>query len=281
MGSQLMTGVRVSYAIEIDTLPYERRQQELPTLVGRGGFAHWFAPFAHPELPSELARLRDADGESVLAFGHVYGEMGYGTFSDSLDLDWVTQRMKAGQTTAMGDPLPWLRAHAAGISLCLEISEALAKQGGKRFSRQWLDRCDGAIFGHRGSTHRISIEHLDSLHRLRPGSTAPKPIDIARAIRRHIINANVGGITRSVSVNESGADQTFFRYSTPLEVAYWHLANVVDGGTVKRCEADGCGGVFIQTDPRQRYCPKRWRQLESSCATRQRQRKTPRGKARG
>jgi hypothetical protein len=95
---------------------------------------------------------------------------------------------------------------------------------------------------------------------------------MAREWRRQIINANLRGIYRYVSIDDSGKDRSFFGFSAPIEVVYWHLATVIDGGMVKRCEAQGCGGIFVQTDPRQRFCPKRWRQRESSCAMRQRQR---------
>jgi hypothetical protein len=95
---------------------------------------------------------------------------------------------------------------------------------------------------------------------------------MAQHIRNTILNRNVSRIYRYVATDEKGKDRSFFGFHAVIDVVYWHLANLIDGGIVKRCEADRCDGLFIQSDPRQRYCPKRFRQQESPCATRQRQR---------
>jgi hypothetical protein len=199
--------------------------------------AHWYAPFVHTELPAELAKLRQADQEQALDFARTYGELGFsslaGTWEQATHLD-----LESGQRSTGGDPLPWIRAHASGVYVCLAVAHALTTP--KLVTRKFLDDFNGWPY--------------------------------ARQLRAEIINRNVTRIYRYVSVDDKGRDRTFFQFRARVDVAYWHLANALDGGTLKRCSADGCSGIFIQTDPRQRYCPKRWRQRESSCAMRQRQR---------
>jgi len=92
---------------------------------------------------------------------------------------------------------------------------------------------------------------------------------LARQVRRSLINPNIKGISR-VLKEVGGKDQSLLQFQALIEVAYWQLADVVDGGRVRRCEASGCGAVFIQKDRRQRFCPPRFAQQESPCAIRER-----------
>jgi hypothetical protein len=110
------------------------------------------------------------------------------------------------------------------------------------------------------------------------------PLNRARAVRRALINPNIRGIHRAIGVDDSGKERSIFTYSALVEAAYWHLANAVDGGIVKRCERSGCGALFIQTHGKQRHCPPRWnhregaRKQESPCALSARQTKLQAGR---
>ena len=59
--------------------------------------------------------------------------------------------------------------------------------------------------------------------------------------------------------------------ATKIEVAYEHLATTITHGSVKQCE--GCGELFIQVDPRTRYCPRKERGKDSRCSLSKRQRR--------
>ena len=269
-GSQLLQGVRAAYVIDEDTLRLAGRRQKVAVLLGVGRIAHWYAPFVHEELAGEVAKLRLADEHQILGFATTYGELGfrslvtYGPGIKSPEALWRQAThldRKTGKRSMGGDPLPWIRAHASGIYVCLAISNALTSGLSTKRLRALLDSFYGMPYG--------DAVELGTIETARSGQ---KPLDAARDLRALIINANLRRVHRYVSVDEKGKPRSFFGYSAPVDVVYWHLANLIDGGTVKRCEAEGCGGIFIQADPRQRYCPKRWRQRESSCAMRQRQR---------
>lgn len=292
LGSQVFRGVRADYFISQDTLALERagQPQTVAVLLGRGGIAHWYAPFVHTEVPGELAKLRAANEQEILDFAATYGDLGFPSLSGSSGaLLWHAVQIAAkgaGAREAVnrafrarmfhhdpqtrrqsmgGDPLPWIRGHATGIYICLTFTEALNKRMRPNELEKLINSFNGSMYG-RGDV----VAQFGTAWR---GET---PVEMARHWRREIINSNLRGITRYVSLDDKGKDRSFFGYDAPVSVAYWHLANAIDGGIVKRCEANGCGGLFIQTDPRQRYCPKRWRQRESSCAMRQRQREARR-----
>ena len=231
-------------------------------LFGIGGRKdNWFAPFVHRELPGELAKLRDADDEAILSFARVYGQIG--PFPGLVDVETVDPPTRKGPVWYGGDPLPWIRAHAWGTHICLAITDALTRKVPAGRMRQLLESFEGIAYGTLGKMGSVEIV----LSELGRGNGEA----MARVLRRQIINRNLKGVHRYLTA-DGKVDRSFFQADPMVSAVYWHLANVIDGGTVKRCEADGCGAYFIQMDARQRNCPKRWRQGESPCAMRQRQR---------
>jgi predicted RNA-binding Zn ribbon-like protein len=64
-----------------------------------------------------------------------------------------------------------------------------------------------------------------------------------------------------------------FGFAVSMDAIYWHLADTVTQGNVKRCAYTGCGHVFITTNRKRRYCPRPTGVLgESLCSNRDRQR---------
>lgn len=259
--AQVVQGVFANYHVTYDP----RDQVEL--LVGEGPISDSFAPFVHSELPGELAKLRDASAADVQDFAQRYGGLGPVQLAPP----------HGGYEPSLLDPshcplsLPWIRAHAWGTHICLAITEALSRAASDDELRRLLLPWDDTRVGRIGPGARCF--DLEALTVFGAGSLIEGgPTDAAHAVRGHIINANLRDIYRYVEWDR-GTARTYFGYTVTMSVIYWHLADVIDGGIVKRCEADGCGGFFIQTDPRQRYCPKRWRQRESACALRMRQRR--------
>jgi len=233
-------------------------------LVGCGAPTKWFAPFVHSELPGELAKLRTATDADILVFAERYGQLGFQGSHNGEWLEWG----KVGRIRYGGDPLEWIRAHGRGAHICLEITEALSKKP-KESSR----RLEALIKEYSDATYGVPVGVYEVAYRSSGSVTlAQSPEQDARSLRREIINRNLRGVQRYVSVDsETKRDRSYFHGSVSA-VVYWHLANLIDQGTVKRCEAEGCGAVFIQDDPRRRHCPPQWGQQESPCALRQRQR---------
>lgn len=258
-GAKLFCGVR-EYFLDQDVLPIEGRRRPVEVLLARGSWRHWYAPFVHSEIVGEFAKLRSADPPAILNFAAVYGDLGFAALvtdpADAFHVDATTGARSQG-----GDPLPWIRAHAAGVHSCLLLTDALQRDASKSTIGKLLATLEDQAVGEHAEIYRL---------RLPAGRT---PAAVARAVRNGILNPNLTGIYRYVTYDtKDKIDRSFFGFRAIVHVLYWHLANLIEGGTVKHCEAEGCDGLFIRSDPRQRYCPKRFRQNESACSARQRQR---------
>ena len=214
----------------------------------RGEAKRRYVPMANEKLPNVIAKLTPGKDKDVLEFARTYGHLGYQTMSgEGSSYPWCG-----------GDPLAWIWAHAQTIDLCLRLTHFLQEPPDVYGLKAYLSSdAFPAQIARRGEV---------SLLRWSPDWSA---IELARFLRRTIINANIIEVRRTLD-DIDGKDRTAFTFSALVEVAYWHLANAVDGGVVKRCENEKCGAVFIQTDGRQRFCPPRYGQKESACAIHQR-----------
>jgi hypothetical protein len=236
------------------------------SLVGYDTIRAWYSPFVHRELPSEVAKLRDADDAAIIKFALIYGGLDYSSFAASdplIDFD-ISMIGK--------DPLVWIRAHASGIHICLSLTDALARRLSPNKLTSLLWSFDHAQYANGAQIRAVSLVR-DVAGKLTWHGAPADPLLVARQLRASIINPNLSSIVRHVMVADDGKDRTHFGYYGRASVLYWHLANLIDGGTVKRCEARDCGAFFIQNDPRQKNCPPRWHQTESLCAQRARKRR--------
>jgi hypothetical protein len=257
VGAQEFAAVFDDVFVDRDTLTVNGRTWTGDVVLHRGPCARTYAPFVHNELPGELAKLRDANTDDIVSFVKNFGCLGFSQFAEPTS----ARKYHGGG----GDPVPWIRAHASGVYICLALTEALQRKLSAAKLRELVDSFQGQLRGAGANILSVPINWTGPLGRRTP------PF-VARHLRAWIINSNLAGISRYVSLDDQGKSRSFFHGPT-ISVIYWHLANLLDGGIVKRCAADGCDGIFIQTDTRQRFCPKRWRQQESLCAARQRMRR--------
>jgi hypothetical protein len=76
---------------------------------------------------------------------------------------------------------------------------------------------------------------------------------LARKICLDLLNNNA---ELSVPLEEvDGKIRRVFRFRALVETTYWLLGETMGAGHLKRCMAEDCRALFIQTDPRQQYCP--------------------------
>jgi hypothetical protein len=208
----------------------------------------------------------------------------------------------------IGDPLLWIWVHAETIQFCLKISELLQDDDLDTLKdlirTQYVtpkdieELCEPGQVEELKDTLRIAqsgaggvgrkffstmlVAERDKI-RLAWGDLPNKKecSDVesmnylARSFRNRVINANIQGMVRALSVNKRPTihDRSYWGFTALIETAYWHLADIVDGGKVKRCE--DCHGLFIQRDKRQRYCPPPYnpqspKRRHSLCGTRKR-----------
>ena len=233
-----------------------------PIITDKDPDITFYAPGGMEVLPGEIAKLERNDQDAALAFAHRYGLLGYSELSES----------KVQQP--YGDPLDWLWLHAETLALCLSLKKMLDGRATDSLNRRLRDFPQG-------NTHssipapRITFASRETLQR----RTFFVPSGTSRAAVLQSLAANILGVIVNANIEQlhpvltwSTKRQMFrqhFWFTALIEVAYWHIANVLQGGKVVRCAGAGCRGIFIQTDGRQRFCPTGTKQ-ESTCAVRKR-----------
>ena len=254
-------------------------------VIGGGWVKRWHAPIAHPELPQMVAKLETADDHGILSFYKTYGPLGFKDESSDPKDHFYT--WPDGQTTRGGDPLDWVRAHARTVRVCFELTDAIQRQHTPTLerlttSKTWESaelgrvvrasaekRLLGALMDYWLAKDRIEIQRgVDK------GRRGHLLLIRAKLLRAALINPNIATIHRWVKVQPSdGTEQSVFSFDGQIAVVYWHLANLIDGGLVGRCQRPGCGAFFIQRHKAQTYCAPRYAQRESPCALWVRQRR--------
>jgi CGNR zinc finger len=216
----------------------------------RDDMVRCYAPLMHREIPGELMKLKRGDEAAVIRFAMLYGPLGYAML--------VPPDENLG-----GDPVEWIWAHAETLEICSHLTYLLQEDQSEKVKPylRSLPSWPVIMQATKGSVTSLGITYDEK-----------DSVRLAHLVRRNLINANIDGIYPQLA-EDDGKDRILFRFRALIEVAYWHLANAVVTGHVKRCESPDCGALFVQTDPRERYCPPRFRQPESSCAVRARVRR--------
>ena len=264
--------------------------------------SYW--PIAQRELPTEFANLARGDEDAVLRFASLYGWPGaHGSVRS------ITSSARGGSLS-----LEWVWAHAQTARTCLELMERLQRRGPlrDRALRECLAGLEDAMFAvgdhilgnrgyrqlvHRATPLRVNFQTGESEWvEFEPGVQA---VVEAEEVVAGLLTANLLGISRwihpeyqrqtqgprfVVTLKEASAYhhrgfRSDFRFESLVQVIYWHVANAATGSRIMRCAAKGCGGLFAQRDPRQRYCPPAIDAVdkdgngESRCAQRERKRR--------
>lgn len=245
-------GVQPPYEIHDSLLIWRADQTRIKT----------YYPIVHKTIPSELSKIPAGDERAILHFAEAYGHLGY---------DQLVNSEKARN----GDPVVWIWAHARLIRLCLELADGVYRRDKRKLFKSLGDFQQSGI-NPKQVSQPVPEKELSwcLIFRDIPLSEA-SIIPVAEQMLLEIVNRNIRGVQRVVSWhgNRKGP---FYQFRSLIEVAYWHLADVIESGVVKQCQAEGCGFYFIQTDGRQRFCPPRFdpyspkRFTESPCAVRER-----------
>ncbi len=229
-------------------------------LIGIGP-SRTYAPMVRKELPSEIAKLTTGDEKSVIKFAKDYEGFGHSQLSMPSN----------GYSTSESilDPLDWIWAHSRNIKFCLELPEYLKSKDENKL----YDFLNIHLGQKQTNWYWSETAYRDKVitKRWKLSSCGNSLIDLARYIRMEIINKNIVGIRREFQ-DVDGLDQDYFAFSALIEVAYWQIADTIkENQEIIRCEE--CGASFVKTHTRQKFCPPKFRQTESACATRFRVRK--------
>lgn len=238
-----------------------------------------YYPATQKTIPIQLAKIEEGDEKALLSFARRYGSLGFtgalpfvvGSIlakrllpSDRKSIErlrtqcglpdmeiWKAWIASGGE----GDPLPWIWAHVRTLRFCVDLGlyiEDADDEGLVSFFRkyQW------AGSRHARESHpalEVAIQHEVSVRAwaLPSGWTV---LEFARYLRRELINKNLQDLHFGLEP-EGDREKSYFQFRSLIEMAYWHLLNEAEHGTIKRCERPGCGGFFVQMHGRERFCP--------------------------
>jgi hypothetical protein len=227
-------------------------------LIPVGPTERQYLPGGRQNLAPAVAKIDQGGDAAILDFARHWGLLGYARLvhaNESLSENDSAARLAE---THGGDPAPWIRAHAHGIRVCLDLLVYLTSDDPD--ADQHLEIYLDSI--------RAEPEHDPTVwHGLRHTSrhtafgfayTQPDesiPRGYARTILAEIINPNLRGLTPQLDYIYAPHGLMLVQdFVALIDLAYWQLAQFVLGQLrLARCEE--CGAYFSQTDKRRRFCP--------------------------
>ena len=238
------------------------------------------------EVIASLAKIKRGDRGSALRFIRTHGLLGRSSLLTNrmrliptpkpgvkLDEDekffWAVTKSidRLWSVANSGDPLWWLDAHARTIRWCLAITSILeSKLNNEEFFQKGIDIPLQGI-----EPPWIAIR--DDIKDYGVTWDTNDPHGLWNGVQRlcdRIVTENISGMRRTQETGEDGKVRSRFGFKCLIEMVYWRLADIREGGSVQQCSAQDCHSFFIQTDPRQRYCPPGRDERESKCSRRDR-----------
>lgn len=229
-----------------------------------------YMPMARPELPAEFAKVAGGGEEAVLRFVRWYGLLGYPDALTELEAS-LLMLVKDNKATAdpiialdkkydprlEGDPVAWILAHAETVKLAGELAAALPRPGAVQalLERRLVQQPSWQEISYARATRGWTRPHQAGIvfpgHPIGPkGGWEPAALRIVA----DILNANLGGVRRAVSLEEKPLRVvSLFQPRNLLDCIYWLLADAVTGEQLRQCPE--CGHFFVATTDRMKYCP--------------------------
>ena len=234
------------------------------TVTEFGEPPRFISPAGMPSLAAELARLRSASDDTIAVFASRWGLLGFGNLiHDAL----------------APEPVTWIRAAAEGLHHVLALTHLLAERNDHGV-RAYLD-------GLRVPTDRTTPPFSPTVTCTDGEVTRTVVIldrddstTTAESLIRELVNPNLSRISSNLLQVPNAGLQLGLTFPALVDIAYWHAARLVASQSgIARCRA--CGLYFIQTDPRQKFCPPSAAEhpnTESRCGRRFRANKERKGK---
>jgi hypothetical protein len=227
-------------------------------------------------IPSSVGQLSTHDPvvRALLQFMTTYGSLGH----TELEGRGRAVSIDGRRNIVSGDPLSWALAHARKVDLILSLVGALQHGANKRLRRLLI-----AVADRQEPRPGVRGPHKDhdplgrNWEMFVPTTAAPwkVPLELkvrdtlerygatvaARRLVVGLIRPNLSGVPRDIDPKTA---HSVFRFTAPVQVVYWALADGLDGGRgLRKCQE--CQVWFFLRDMRERFCPPPPGVRESRC----------------
>lgn len=211
-----------------------------------------YFPFGMPEILTEFYKLQEGDEEELLKFTHTYGFLGYWRFLEPTPPE--------GQPWLSAEPLEWIWWHHRTVRMALDLIEAVKSKDDdvltRCFNRYGVLKQENEILVYRfqyAARGRVYDRGRDSEAHNAEGVESAAEF-LAKWIVLSIINENTTTIRRKVFHLPGRPLWASYTFDALIEVIYWHLMEIVDGGRqIRRCKY--CKTFFIATNAKKEFCP--------------------------
>lgn len=232
-----------------------------------------YNPFDKPNLLIDFISITNE--QDIINFAKNYGLLGR---------YFLVKKYDKLSNTDLEEPIDWILTHVNTVRMCITLTNLIDKlkySELRNFFENFLFKDFSSCCLSIGNKQNIEdftfsyhdIKEINETNRYNKYDDEGPDykidsdnyiLDLARRIRRHLVNINISGIYRELAEvkpvkNAKGFDEvdyndtTFFRYTALIEVIYWLLADIISAKKIRECLL--CHKPFIQTHASQKYCP--------------------------
>jgi len=225
-----------------------------------------YFPVNTPNLPNIIARIDHTRENEIMNFIKKYGIFGRANLLPFYD--------ENKNELYREETLEWVQVHIMTVTFVLELMQSVQNSDEDK-AMNIINKMSEIGPLKNGNYIKVGIRgQYDNYYHVMSGSA----LNAAKLSIESIINMNIENIKRKGSYTPKPPfpmefGDTFksnYSYKSLIEIVYWQLADIAEGGSLKRCEY--CNTPFLNTDERQRFCPHDPTfEKESRCATAYRQ----------
>ncbi len=225
-----------------------------------------YMPVAYPRLPFELAKIQQGDVKEALRFVNEWGL-----------LSPVGRKREDPPEFAFEGSLDSIWGHAHNIRAALDLRHALQENDSARLSallETYALAADPLIASDPFGSPDPSVRCFEHDGEYWVGSAwagfhsfdmqTDRDAPEAAELLRHRLATELIGLIISAGIKPIGHRmkglEEFLTWRSLIDVVYWHLKTAVRNGPLQQC--DECGGFFVQTDRRMKFCPPSEREVE-------------------
>lgn len=205
-------------------------------LVDGGKLVGHVYPASIAHLPNILGKVNPNKENEILRFVSRYGLLG----GDRLP--WTDEFTPESSE--------WIQSHIKTVRLVLDLLTCIQEEDEKKIV-ELIRNTEIHVEGS-GVERQVPIASLGRIETIGGYFNVDRePYFSAIEVIKTAINGNVASIRRSMSFDE-GRFKSYFAHNTLIELVYWQLGNIAEGGELKRCSY--CNTPFLSTRTDQKFC---------------------------